>query len=349
MSFGTFKRSLNVFNALLYANITKKRIPVRVALQLTQYCNMRCKYCYVNFGAYKNVKDKTTAELFRLIDELYSYGTRWIWFLGGEPLIREDFGEIVEYAVKKGIFCDTNTNGVLINEKNIDAVKKLDAVCISIDGDEESNDYYRGKGSFKKAVEAIRLLRKNNVKVRIHATLTRRTYKTLDAMVKLSNELGTSFNYSEVLKNELDMDDDVLTKEEAREYYTKYLEYKKRGKPIIHSRLAIEHMLYWPKENGTIIYKNETPKYSKNSYAPCIYGDLTCFLDVDGRLYACNGTWGDGLNIYEVGFEKAWDRLANRKCVACKCIGVTEIHRLFRLYPRSILNALKQILKHNFK
>jgi MoaA/NifB/PqqE/SkfB family radical SAM enzyme len=341
---GRIVRAKNVFGALLYAKLFGKRLPVRVALQITKYCNMNCTYCYANFDTYKNVKEKTTEEIFQWIDELYAHGTRGLWFLGGEPMMRKDFGEIIEHATRKGIFCDMNSNGVLINEKNIDVVKKLDAVAISLDGDEGSNDFYRGKGSYQKAVEAIKLLRKNNVPVRLHCILTKRTWKKLDHMANLSKELGATLGYCEVLLHNPDSDDHILSDQESKEFYTQYLRYKKRGYPIVHSRLAIEHMLRWPKKEGIRIYKEEMSKYPKNSFVPCLSGDIECFYDLDGRLYACPGTWEDGLNCNEVGFKKAWDYLANRRCIACKCIGATQLHMAFSLSPRSMFHAIKNVI-----
>ena len=337
-------RASNVFFMLLYAKMFKKRLPVRVALHVTEFCNMRCTYCYTNFETYKKVKEKTTDEMCRLIDELYSHGMRSLWFLGGEPMMRRDFGEIIEYATRKGIFCDMNSNGVLIDEKNIDAVKKLDAVCISIDGDEESNDSYRGKGSYQKVIRALKLLRKENVKVRLHSILTKRTWKKLDHMVKLSQELGTTFNYCEVQLRNPDLADHVLDEGESRKFYESYLAYKKQGAPILHPIPVIEYMLRWPKAGEALIYRDESSKYPKDSYIPCLSGDLTCFYDLDGRMYSCPRTWDDGLNSKEVGFQKAWDYLANRKCISCKCIGAVELHMLLGLHPQSLIHSLKNVL-----
>jgi MoaA/NifB/PqqE/SkfB family radical SAM enzyme len=258
-------------------------------------------------------------------------------------MMRKDFGEIIEYATRKGIVCDMNSNGTLINDKNIDTVKKLDTLCISLDGDEESNDFYRGKGSYQKAVEAVKLLREHNVKVRLHSILTKRTFKKLDHMVKLSRELGTNFNYCEVLLHDPDMADHVLDEEESREFYRRYLEYKERGAPIMHPVAAIQYMMKWPKKDGTLIYRDEASKYPKNSYVPCLSGDLLCFYDLDGRVYSCPGTWDDGLNCNEVGFKKAWDYLAKRKCISCKCIGAVEQHLLTGLHPQSLIHSLKNV------
>jgi MoaA/NifB/PqqE/SkfB family radical SAM enzyme len=305
---------------------------------------MKCTYCYANFQTYQNVKEKTTEQICSVIDELHSYGTRGLWFLGGEPMMRKDLGVIIDYAQSRGMFCDMNSNGVLINEKNIDIVKKLDGVCISLDGDEESNDYYRGEGSYQKAIAAIKLLKEQNVTVRLHSILTKRTWQKLDHMAKLSKELGIMFNYCEVLLNDPDREDHILNEQESKEFYKKYLDYKKRGYPIMHSLPAIEYIIHWPKKEGNLIYRDEASRYPRNSFLPCVYGSLECFYDLDGQVYSCPGTWDDGLNANVVGFKKAWDYLAQRQCIACRCMSAVQLRMVLGLNMKSLMYGIKQVI-----
>lgn len=344
MDVGLLRRASNMFAALAYARLSGKRIPVRVALQVTKYCNMNCSYCYADFKTYKTVSEKTTGEICTLIDKLYSYGTRGIWFLGGEPMMRKDFGAIIDHAQGKGMFCDMNSNGTLINKDNIDIVRKLDGICISLDGDEESNDFYRGKGSYAKAVSAIKLMREHGIKVRLHCILTKRTWRKLDHMARLSRELGVMFNYCEVLLSNPDRDDHILSNEEAMEFYRAYRDYKKRGYPIMHSLPAIEYAMNWPKKEGNLLYKEERSSYPRDSYVPCVCGDLDCFYDLDGRVYSCPGTWNDGLNADEVGFQKAWEYLAQRKCTACRCMSAVQLKMVMGLEMKSLFYGLKKVL-----
>jgi hypothetical protein len=162
--------------------------------------------------------------------------------------------------------------------------------------------------------------------------------------VKLATGLGVTFNYCEVLRRERE-DDHILTNEQAKEFYVKYLAYKKKGAPIMHSIPTIKYMMKWPKPDSNIIYTEEKGKYPKGSYVPCVSGDLHYYFDLDGRMYACNGTWDDGLNYFEVGFDTAWDYLKKRKCHSCQCIGYVEMHSLLGLYPESILHGLKSMLR----
>ena len=344
MNLKVMLRSANFFKSLLLARMFNRRVPLRVGLQLTKHCNMRCNYCYADFEAYKTAKELSSEEIYNIIDELYAQGCRWIWFLGGEPMIRKDFGEIIDYVHRKGMFCDMNSNGVLINESNLSTVKKLDGVAISIDGDEETNDFYRGEGMYKKAIAAVKLLVDNGVTVRIHSILTRKTTTKLDKVVETSKQLGVTFNYCEVLRKEKD-DDHILSNEEHNAFYRKYLDYKKRGAPIMHSIKDIEYMLKWPKPDGIVVYNKERANYAKKAYVPCLSGDLLCFFDLDGGIYACNGTWGNGLNYNEVGFKKAWDYLAEKNCVGCKCIGMTSLNSIFGLSKHSLMHALLSVVK----
>ena len=92
----------------LYAGISsfkviaiKKRVPLIVNYQVTTLCNLRCIYCYADLHSPKEERDLSTAEIFREIDELYGLGTRWIRLMGGEPLMRDDIGAIIDYIKKK--------------------------------------------------------------------------------------------------------------------------------------------------------------------------------------------------------------------------------------------------------
>ena len=53
----------------------------------------------------------TTREVFRLFDEIAAMGTIRIGLWGGEPLIRDDIGDILEYGKKKGFYITMDTNG----------------------------------------------------------------------------------------------------------------------------------------------------------------------------------------------------------------------------------------------
>ena len=93
---------------------------------------------------------------------------------GGEPLVREDFFEIAEYARRLNFALRIFTNATLINSKVADKIKKLKpiAVEVSLYGLEETHDEItQVKGSFKRTVNGIKLLTKRRVNVLAKCTL----------------------------------------------------------------------------------------------------------------------------------------------------------------------------------
>lgn len=109
-------------------------------------------------------KELSFDEICKMIDIITKYGIDSITVTGGEPMVRNDFLDIVRYLRSK---YDGNlvllTNGLLISEKNVaDITRLFDYISISIDGiDEETTSIIRGKGIFAKTVKMIELLHNN--------------------------------------------------------------------------------------------------------------------------------------------------------------------------------------------
>ena len=78
---------------------------------------------------------------------------------GGEPLVRKDLCDVMEYATNElGFHWGMTTNGILLNEENIKKLKKakMDTISISIDGLEETHDKFRGvEGSYNTIINNI--------------------------------------------------------------------------------------------------------------------------------------------------------------------------------------------------
>jgi len=335
----------NVIGKLLESKLTGKRIPVRVFLQMTKNCNMRCKHCWVYQKDYQEeilkIKEPTTAELKKLIDLLYDRGTRWINFLGGEPLIRADLGDLVDYARKKGIYCEMSTNGILVSKK-IEVLKKVHNLCISIDGDKKGNDAIRGKGAYEKIIKAIEFVVNNGLKLRIHAVLSGYTKDSLDHLVALSKKYGLVFNYAECSLPNINYRDKKLklTEKEILKFYNKYRYYKLNTPYVASSLTAIDAVINWPLRKKRTIEKKDLIKINKGSFVKCQLGNRSCMVDIDGRVYSCPERWKDGLSLHKVGFDKAWDYLAKKTCVACRILGSTEQSLTLDLDPKPLINAI---------
>ena len=115
---------------LVKAKVTGRRIPVRVCLLVTKYCNLTCFFCYAeDILNSKAVQEYSLDNIKNIVDQLYKAECRQIPIVGGEPLIRDDIGEIIDYIHNKGIFVEMTTNGYFV-KKRIEALKKVDHLCI---------------------------------------------------------------------------------------------------------------------------------------------------------------------------------------------------------------------------
>jgi len=330
--------------SLVKAKVTGKRIPVRVNFLVTKFCNLSCFYCYAeDILNKKDVQEFSLEELKDIVDQVYETGCRWINILGGEPLLRDDIEELIDYMKQKGILVEMTTNGYFI-KKRISALKKIDHLAISLDGDKKSNDHARGEDSFEKIVKGVECAVQNGIKVRIHATLSKRTManESLEFLSDFCKKHNIQFNYSENgLPGIEDMDPDFLLSEtETLEFYKSYKGLKKAGHPILSSDIAVEYVDKWPLRRKTTIYKKDLPNIPQDSYYPCSLGRTQCFISADGNVYPCSKRWGYGINIRHGGFQKAWDHLSDLDCVACKELGTIEQSLILGLQIRGLVNGI---------
>jgi len=166
----------------------KKRMGPVIAWNITRNCNLKCKHCYSS--AFKNnfSGELNTTEAKKVIDDLSSINVPVLLISGGEPLIRNDLFEIINYALNKTIKVTLSTNGTLINKNIAQKIKDsgISYVGISLDGLKKTHNNFRGKeNAFKKAIKGIDNCLKINQKVGIRFTITKSNLKELPAIINL--------------------------------------------------------------------------------------------------------------------------------------------------------------------
>ncbi len=191
---------------LKYQRAIKNAIPLFAWFSLTEDCNLHCRYCFADAHfCIKRTEPKDeleTDQVFAILDNVARAGTVAIQFAGGEPSLRRDLVEIVEHAVNKNIFVALNTNGTLINADIVRRLAKagLSQVKVSVDGLKKNHDWNRGKGSFDKAINALKLFRDNGINsVYLIMTLSNVNYDDLEPLIELTAELGIRFIMVEFL------------------------------------------------------------------------------------------------------------------------------------------------------
>src|SRR6478609_3734912 len=135
--------------------------PICLTWELTYACNLACVHCLSSSGR-RDPRELTTQQCKAVIDELERMQVFYVNIGGGEPTIRSDFWELVDYATAHHVGIKFSTNGVRITPAVAAKLAASDYVDvqISLDGaTAEVNDAVRGPGSFAMAIRALENLR----------------------------------------------------------------------------------------------------------------------------------------------------------------------------------------------
>jgi len=165
-----------------------QKIPSRIYVDVTNACPLRCLHCCSGSG--ESYQDELTlTEIKGIVEQTAEMSVKNIVFSGGEPMLRADLFDILEYARSKDLAITLLTSGVLIDGNSALSLAALRIrVKISIDGvTDVSHDFLRGEGCFERTVEALRLLRSACVENRsVHFTAHRMNF---DDLMKLPDFL----------------------------------------------------------------------------------------------------------------------------------------------------------------
>lgn len=184
-------------NATYNKNNLNKKTPKfkSIYLMVTKRCNLYCQHCSSRCSP--NEKEVlSTDDIKRTISNIVNLSPQSVIFTGGEPLLRSDLEEILEYA--KGVLLKSkfalSTNATLINNKNIEFIcRYFDKVDISIDGvNKKTCEDVRGKGVFDKVIQSIKILKKNKIyDISLSMVFGENNFDLRDEFLKLNEHLET--------------------------------------------------------------------------------------------------------------------------------------------------------------
>jgi mycofactocin radical SAM maturase len=157
--------------------------PICLTWELTYACNLSCVHCLSSSGR-RDPRELSTDECKAVVDELERMQVFYVNIGGGEPTVRPDFWELVDYATAHHVGVKFSTNGVKITPEVARRLARSDYVDvqISLDGaTEEVNDAVRGPGSYDTALRAMRYLADAGLRgFKISVVVTRHNVDQLD-------------------------------------------------------------------------------------------------------------------------------------------------------------------------
>lgn len=329
--------------------LCKQYAPLEINIHITDKCNLKCTYCYSNFYKRKN-PDISKENIIRIVDAFKELGVLEVSLIGGEPFLHPDISDIIEYIKSKNLLCSTVTNGYFL-KRHLEAVKKLNMVCVSLDGPEEINDITRGAGSYKRAIEALELLRKNNVNTSIRATLQKHNVDYIDDIFNVAVKYDTILNFGLLFPQSSEsgevktISNDTPSDEACRQALKKIIELKKKfPKRFFNSLTNFRNAYNWPTRfTRFFLYKDELKEFPKFKPVPCYGGRTFATIDTDGKLYPCTDLIGyyDAPNVLKMDVKKAWHSITNHPCSACFYLSSVEKNLVSSLNLDAIWNIIR--------
>ncbi len=301
-----------------YNEINNKRenqlsAPLKISMNLTKKCNLRCKQCFSDSGEILQ-PELTTEEMYKLFDDMNKYGTFFICLGGGEPLTRPDLLNILNYGKKKQLAISVVSNGLLLTKELIQKLNKvsLDTFWISLDGLEENHEMLRGKTTFKRTLEALNLLKKYyKGKTAIRISLNKFNVGDYKELIKIAENYNIDLiRFTPIISFGRAKNEDLTINQEQ------YITFLKNIKKV--------------KSKVEIVYPNKpTPQkiwIGTNGFG-CHCGKEAIWVDEVGNYSPCI-FWGSKYilgNIKEKSYMDLWkeslivaDITGNKVCQSCK-------------------------------
>jgi mycofactocin radical SAM maturase len=271
--------------------------PICLTWELTYACNLQCIHCLSSSGQ-RDDRELSTAEAKRVLDELREMQVFYINIGGGEPMVRRDFFELLEYAIGCGIGVKFSTNGAFIDQEKARRLAALDYldIQISLDGvDEATNDAVRGAGSYALARRAMDNLRDAGFgPFKISVVVTRHNVSQLDEFKRLADSYGAQLRITRLRPSGRGAD----TWHE------------------LHPTNAQQREIYeWLLAHGENVLTGDSFFHLNALGDPlpglnlCGAGRVVCLIDPIGDVYACPFVIHEDFragNVRDAGFAPIW-------------------------------------------
>jgi radical SAM protein with 4Fe4S-binding SPASM domain len=168
-----------------------------LAINLTKRCNLACSHCYLDAKTLEHgASDELSCdEVCALLDSVAERNTEAMVVLtGGEPLLRPDLEAMVRHGSGLGLAMVAGTNGIMLSERRVLALKEagLLGAGISVDSLEpDRHDSFRGKpGSWQKTMSGIEACRRHGLSFQIHFTVTQHNAHELSEVIAFCADKG---------------------------------------------------------------------------------------------------------------------------------------------------------------
>lgn len=239
--------------------------PVSAYLHVTNRCNLHCLGCYSFDSKRNHAEDLSLGQLKCAVRRLKEVELKSLVISGGEPFIRKDLPELLQYCREieiPEVFVITNGTLEIEYEKFTGLV---DEITVSVDGYSKScESFIRDEGIFDRIIRSIEKIKAQGIPVSILPTLHRKNCRKVPEYMKLAKALGVPLNFSLLsVCDNADFHEFIPEKEDLR--------------------ILAEALM----DNGVPI-QDASAECSLEAGLSCGAGKTIVSIDTDGSIYPCH-------------------------------------------------------------
>jgi len=283
-----------------------------VVWEMTSRCNLNCIHCHA-FGGDASYDELSKEEAMALIDQIASLDIRSFVFTGGEPLLREDLFDLIEYAKSLGFTVFIATNGTLITKDVAKLLRKFDVgVVIGLDAmNSELHDRIRGvEGAFDAVIEGIENCIAENLYLHLNIVAAKLNFDEIARIIDYGDVIGvfSYFIYRFVpFGRGEEIRDYELGRADFKALLDLVLEKQREVRAIIIPVASPEYWAYMLQKRG--IHNRRLINFLGRFFGGCLAGKGMMYIKPNGDVWACPFLPVHVGNVRKERIDRIWENL----------------------------------------
>ncbi len=292
--------------------------------ELTPFCNLDCKMCYVHLEQSTQCNDTvlSTEQWLEIFKQAVENDVYEVCLSGGEAMLHPGFWDIYNFLFSKGIQITVFTNGIALTDKAVQRFKAKPPKYIQISIYGTNDDVYEnvtGQRVFSQVEKALERLIEFEIPFKIAITPNRYLFEDMENIIRYVNDRNYSYRINKSLSPPREetgrvLEDVALSNEE-------YLIVWKIYQSISGSSP------FKDKDENHLISKDEI---KKTMSIPCSAGMTSGHINYKGQMNACVLLQVSNDEILENDFNTAWNRIHDKcmkynmpvECKKCEYLSV---------------------------
>lgn len=246
-------------------------------INVTSKCNLNCSYCFYKIESGRYVADSLNKRtIFAFLRNIKEYNFNEVSFTGGEPLLRKDLVECIDFAHNLDFLTSVDTNGTFLDRKRVRKLVKsgINSLFVSLD-DLDGSSHNTTRGLHEKTMQGIKYVAETDIEIYISTTVNALNFDKIVNLCKFCDNIGAKIVFHPVFLPSDNPLFDQLSLQRLRQNQLNVLK---------------DQLLYYAKKFDMDDYVElflSCVTGSNKKPTRCSQGEKSLVIDSNGSVYPC--------------------------------------------------------------